>query len=47
LILLYDKYGPEFLEKYFVNGMHAFAILDEKKGIYMAARDPLGIVPLY
>jgi asparagine synthase (glutamine-hydrolysing) len=47
LLLLYDKYGPEFLEKYYVNGMLAFAILDEKRGIYMVARDIIGICPLY
>eukprot|EP01044_Picomonas_judraskeda_P025259 COSAG03_NODE_7258_length_942_cov_1.087782_1_plen_104_part_10 len=30
-----------------LDGIFAFVIMDEKNGTFMAARDPIGVVPLY
>ena len=43
----YAEYGPDFLTKMHVNGMFAFVLYDAAKDIYIAARDPVGIIPLY
>jgi len=45
VLAMYQKYGPDCL-KYF-NGMFAFLIYNEKTGDIFAARDRLGIKPLY
>lgn len=47
LLHLYAEDGPDFLEKNEVCGMFAFCIWDVKKQIYIAARDTIGIIPLY
>lgn len=47
LLHLYKEYGANFLEKVFVNGMFAFCMYDSAKDIYVIARDPIGIIPLY
>ena len=47
LIHLYKEYGVDFLKKVQVNGMYAFSIYDSVKDIYIVARDPIGIIPLY
>lgn len=41
----YLEYGPEAVNK--LNGMFAFAIWDEEKGVFLAARDHVGIKPFY
>ncbi len=45
VLAMYQKYGKDCL-KYF-NGMFAFVIYDEETGDVFAARDRLGIKPLY
>eukprot|EP00667_Euglena_gracilis_P005261 EG_transcript_5296 len=47
LLHAYAQYGPEFLKKIHVNGMFAFVLYDSDKDVYIAARDPIGIIPLY
>ena len=41
----YEEWGPDVVKK--LNGMFAFAIWDEKKKIFFAARDHMGIKPFY
>ncbi len=45
IIALYEKYGPDFVEK--LNGIFAFSLYDKKKDRYIIARDHMGIIPLY
>ncbi|MFT5571304.1 MAG: asparagine synthase (glutamine-hydrolyzing) [Cryomorphaceae bacterium] len=45
ILALYARYGAESLHK--LRGMFAFVIWDEGQQIGFAARDPLGIKPLY
>ncbi|PIN74391.1 asparagine synthase B [Candidatus Woesearchaeota archaeon CG10_big_fil_rev_8_21_14_0_10_45_16] len=45
LLYLYDEYGPSFLDK--IDGIFAFCLYDAKKKEYFAARDHIGIIPLY
>lgn len=45
LLLLYLKLGTQMLTQ--LNGMFAFVITDNRTGSYFAARDRLGIKPLY
>lgn len=44
ILALYAEYGPEAVT--YLDGMFAFALVDEEKGLLLA-RDPLGIKPLY
>ena len=42
---LYDEYGTKFLGM--LSGIWAFVLYDKQKGDYLAARDHIGICPLY
>lgn len=44
-LYLYKKYGLDFVNH--IDGMYAMAILDERHGEIILARDPVGIKPLY
>ncbi len=43
---LYEEYGEQMLE-YLDSEMYAFIIYDQKTKSYFAARDPIGVKPLY
>ncbi len=45
ILALYQKKGKDFLED--LSGIFAFALYDEEKDVYLIARDPIGINPLY
>lgn len=45
ILYLHDEYGTKFLDM--LSGIWAFVIYDKKKGDYIAARDHIGICPLY
>ena len=45
ILALYADKGPAFLED--LNGIFSFALYDEENDCYLAARDHIGIVPLY
>lgn len=45
ILALYKKKGPAFLED--LNGIFAFALYDEEKDVFLIARDPIGVIPLY
>ncbi|MDD3107620.1 MAG: asparagine synthase B, partial [Alistipes sp.] len=45
ILALYRKKGIHFLED--LNGIFAFALYDAQKDLYMVARDPMGVIPLY
>lgn len=45
ILPLYQQEGASFLEK--LNGIFAFLIWDRNKQQYFAARDPIGVIPLY
>ena len=45
ILALYRKKGIDFLED--LSGIFAFALYDEEKDVYLIARDPIGINPLY
>jgi len=45
ILYLYDEYGPKFLDM--MDGIFAFVIYDKRKKTYFAARDHMGIEPLY
>ena len=45
ILALYREKGPEFLEE--LNGIFAFALYDEEKDLFLIARDPIGVIPLY
>lgn len=47
IIPLYEKYGVDFLDHVELLGMYAFVLYDEKNGTWLAARDHVGIIPLY
>lgn len=42
---LYKKYGKDLVHK--LDGMWAFIVYDARDGSFFAARDPIGICPLY
>eukprot|EP00271_Cylindrocystis_brebissonii_P021106 TRINITY_DN7378_c1_g1_i1.p1 TRINITY_DN7378_c1_g1~~TRINITY_DN7378_c1_g1_i1.p1 ORF type:complete len:598 (+),score=116.46 TRINITY_DN7378_c1_g1_i1:262-2055(+) len=42
---LYEEIGDAVVEK--LDGMFSFVLLDTRDGSFLAARDPLGITPLY
>ena len=45
ILALYKEKGIDFLED--LNGIFAFALYDEEKDVFLIARDPIGVVPLY
>jgi asparagine synthetase B (glutamine-hydrolysing) len=47
IVYLYEEFGDEFIQKGMLDGDFAFLISDSEKGTYLAARDPIGVCPLY
>lgn len=45
ILALYDQRGPDFLND--LSGIFAFALYDRRHDRYLAARDPIGVMPLY
>ncbi|MDR1652835.1 MAG: asparagine synthase B [Prevotellaceae bacterium] len=45
ILALYRKKGVNCVED--LNGIFAFALYDEEKDVYLIARDPIGVIPLY
>lgn len=46
ILFLWDEDDPKrFLNR--INGIFAFVLWDPKRGTYLIARDPIGVVPLY
>lgn len=45
IIPLYLQHGPDFVHK--LRGMFSFVLYDAKKDFFLAARDHMGITPLY
>ena len=45
ILALYQKKGKDFIEE--LTGQFAFALYDQEKDVYLAARDHMGINPLY
>ncbi|MDR3269176.1 MAG: asparagine synthase B [Tannerella sp.] len=45
ILALYQEKGIHFLED--LNGIFAFALYDEAKDVFLIARDPIGVIPLY
>lgn len=45
ILALYRDKGVDFLEE--LNGIFAFALYDSEKDLYLVARDPIGVIPLY
>ena len=45
ILALYKDKGTNFLED--LNGIFAFALYDIEKNVYLIARDPMGVIPLY
>jgi asparagine synthase (glutamine-hydrolysing) len=45
ILYLYDEYGPACVEM--LSGIFAFVLYDKRKGGYFAARDHIGVMPLY
>eukprot|EP01119_Soliformovum_irregulare_P008268 TRINITY_DN21396_c0_g1_i1.p1 TRINITY_DN21396_c0_g1~~TRINITY_DN21396_c0_g1_i1.p1 ORF type:complete len:571 (-),score=189.39 TRINITY_DN21396_c0_g1_i1:44-1756(-) len=45
ILYLYEEMGDEFCN--LLDGMFAFVVSDSANGTYLAARDPIGICPLY
>jgi asparagine synthase (glutamine-hydrolysing) len=46
VLYLYDEETPKaFLDR--INGIFAFVLHDPKRGTFLIARDPMGVVPLY
>lgn len=45
ILALYKEKGVKFLED--LSGIFAFALYDEEKDVFLIARDPIGVIPLY
>ena len=45
LLAAYEAWGPDCVSR--LNGMFAFVVWDPREGTLFAARDPLGVKPLY
>ena len=45
ILALYQEKGIHFLED--LNGIFAFALYDERNDVFLIARDPIGVIPLY
>jgi len=45
IIALYLEKGINFLEE--LSGIFSFALYDEEKDIFLIARDPIGVIPMY
>ncbi len=45
ILALYKDKGMDFLED--LSGIFAFALYDSEKDVFMIARDPIGVIPLY
>ena len=45
ILALYKKKGIHFIED--LSGIFAFALYDEEKDVFLIARDPIGVIPLY
>ena len=45
ILALYREKGVNFLED--LNGIFAFALYDEERDVFLIARDPIGVIPLY
>jgi asparagine synthase (glutamine-hydrolysing) len=45
ILALYKKKGIDCIEE--LSGIFAFALYDEEKDVYLIARDPIGVIPLY
>ena len=45
ILALYREHGVELLEH--LNGIFAFVLRDLEQGLYVVARDPVGVMPLY
>ncbi|MDY4880845.1 MAG: asparagine synthase B, partial [Muribaculaceae bacterium] len=45
IIPLYLEKGLDFLDD--LNGIYAFTLYDSEKNLLIAARDPIGVIPLY
>jgi asparagine synthase (glutamine-hydrolysing) len=45
ILALYQEKGIDFLED--ISGIFAFALYDEEKDVFLIARDPIGVIPLY
>ena len=45
ILALYRDKGIDFLED--ISGIFAFVLYDEEKDVFLIARDPIGVIPLY
>ena len=45
ILALYREKGIDFLEE--LNGIFAFVLYDEERDMFLIARDPIGVIPLY
>ena len=45
ILALYREKGIDFMED--ISGIFAFALYDREKDVFLIARDPIGVVPLY
>ncbi len=45
IVYLYEEEGDEFVKK--LDGIFAFVISDQEKGTVLAARDQIGVCPMY